>query len=79
MSFLFLLLFGFLELLLQESAATFIAEAKTDVTLALKNVMQKFGTAFSAAQQLQDDDIKAGTYVRQGNVCQLYLRRELNL
>ena len=34
-------------LVLQHTKATFVEEAKTDVTLALKNVMAKFAEEFS--------------------------------
>ena len=47
-------------LVLQHTKEMFVEEAKTDVTLALKNVMIKFAEKFSEYIQENEDEIEEG-------------------
>ena len=47
-------------LVLQHTKETFVEEAKTDVTLVLKNVMIKFAEKFSEYTQENEDEIEEG-------------------
>ena len=45
----------------QESKASFVKEVKTDVTLALKNVLVKFAVAFSDSSERHKVEPEEGT------------------
>ena len=46
--------------MLQHTKATFVEEAKTDVTLALKNVMAKFAEEFSEYTRKNEHEPEEG-------------------